>query len=174
MCIRDRGLRKPRQPGRDTGPWYRLRSGGQNCTGSADLRPGSCSSVELTMVELTVVGLTGFEPATSSSQTKRATKLRHSPPLPVSSPIDPLLVGRISKHRTMGIRLTPRSTGSYTTGVARGRSSMVEPQFSKLTTRVRFSSPAPATVSYTHLRAHETVLDLVCRLLLEKKKTKNH
>eukprot|EP00656_Telonema_subtile_P025569 TRINITY_DN27615_c0_g1_i1.p1 TRINITY_DN27615_c0_g1~~TRINITY_DN27615_c0_g1_i1.p1 ORF type:complete len:314 (+),score=7.89 TRINITY_DN27615_c0_g1_i1:99-1040(+) len=30
--------------------------------------------------------------------------------------------------------------------------------------------PAPTPVSYTHLRAHETVLDLVCRLLLEKKK----
>ena len=34
--------------------------------------------------------------------------------------------------------------------------------------------PPPAlchgAVSYTHLRAHETVLDLVCRLLLEKKK----
>ena len=29
-------------------------------------------------------------------------------------------------------------------------------------------------VSYTHLRAHETVLDLVCRLLLEKKKDKTH
>ena len=28
-------------------------------------------------------------------------------------------------------------------------------------------------VSYTHLRAHETVLDLVCRLLLEKKKNKD-
>src|SRR5665811_25136 len=27
----------------------------------------------------------------------------------------------------------------------------------------------PTAVSYTHLRAHETVLDLVCRLLLEKK-----
>ena len=27
-------------------------------------------------------------------------------------------------------------------------------------------------VSYTHLRAHETVLDLVCRLLLEKKQDK--
>ena len=27
-------------------------------------------------------------------------------------------------------------------------------------------------VSYTHLRAHETVLDLVCRLLLEKKNNK--
>ena len=30
---------------------------------------------------------------------------------------------------------------------------------------------AKTPVSYTHLRAHETVLDLVCRLLLEKKKT---
>src|SRR5665811_428823 len=29
---------------------------------------------------------------------------------------------------------------------------------------------ATDAVSYTHLRAHETVLDLVCRLLLEKKK----
>ena len=29
----------------------------------------------------------------------------------------------------------------------------------------------PHPVSYTHLRAHETVLDLVCRLLLEKKKS---
>ena len=28
---------------------------------------------------------------------------------------------------------------------------------------------AENAVSYTHLRAHETVLDLVCRLLLEKK-----
>ena len=27
-----------------------------------------------------------------------------------------------------------------------------------------------SAVSYTHLRAHETVLDLVCRLLLEKTK----
>ena len=34
-------------------------------------------------------------------------------------------------------------------------------------------SRALAAVSYTHLRAHETVLDLVCRLLLEKKTTKN-
>ena len=29
-----------------------------------------------------------------------------------------------------------------------------------------------ASVSYTHLRAHETGRNLVCRLLLEKKKTK--
>ena len=31
----------------------------------------------------------------------------------------------------------------------------------------------PVPVSYTHLRAHETVLDLVCRLLLEKTKLYN-
>eukprot|EP00657_Telonema_sp_P-1_P011308 TRINITY_DN6316_c0_g1_i1.p1 TRINITY_DN6316_c0_g1~~TRINITY_DN6316_c0_g1_i1.p1 ORF type:complete len:129 (+),score=56.51 TRINITY_DN6316_c0_g1_i1:55-441(+) len=36
----------------------------------------------------------------------------------------------------------------------------------------KFGGPLPplTPVSYTHLRAHETVLDLVCRLLLEKKK----
>ena len=32
------------------------------------------------------------------------------------------------------------------------------------------NSNSTGPVSYTHLRAHETVLDLVCRLLLEKKK----
>ena len=30
------------------------------------------------------------------------------------------------------------------------------------------------TVSYTHLRAHETLMNLVCRLLLEKKKKNTH
>ena len=33
---------------------------------------------------------------------------------------------------------------------------------------------AIAAVSYTHLRAHETGRNLVCRLLLEKKKKKKH
>src|SRR5660397_280897 len=32
----------------------------------------------------------------------------------------------------------------------------------------------PAPVSYTHLRAHETKANLVCRLLLEKKKKKTY
>ena len=32
--------------------------------------------------------------------------------------------------------------------------------------------PGTRAVSYTHLRAHETVTELVCRLLLEKKKNK--
>src|SRR5664280_1798889 len=37
-------------------------------------------------------------------------------------------------------------------------------------TRGPVSANRKMAVSYTHLRAHETVLDLVCRLLLEKKK----
>ena len=36
----------------------------------------------------------------------------------------------------------------------------------------RMSDKPIIAVSYTHLRAHETVLDLVCRLLLEKTKKK--
>ena len=41
---------------------------------------------------------------------------------------------------------------------------------SNLTLKLAFKSGKTLEpVSYTHLRAHETVLDLVCRLLLEKK-----
>ena len=39
-----------------------------------------------------------------------------------------------------------------------------------LQTTVLVTIDSNTPVSYTHLRAHETVLDLVCRLLLEKKK----
>ena len=38
----------------------------------------------------------------------------------------------------------------------------------------RLGDGVAGAVSYTHLRAHETVLDLVCRLLLEKKKTQRY
>mgnify|MGYP003376648690 CR=1 FL=1 len=43
-------------------------------------------------------------------------------------------------------------------------------QWSPLLPALRRRLPLLTPVSYTHLRAHETVLDLVCRLLLEKKK----
>ena len=36
---------------------------------------------------------------------------------------------------------------------------------------IRGSLQLPEPVSYTHLRAHETVLDIVCRLPLEKNNT---
>ena len=42
-----------------------------------------------------------------------------------------------------------------------------------LSDNVKYATVTPRAVSYTHLRAHETVLDLVCRLLLEKKNTNN-
>src|SRR5664280_2301917 len=48
----------------------------------------------------------------------------------------------------------------------------IEQDIDVLTCRCIFDiicSTEYAAVSYTHLRAHETVLDLVCRLLLEKK-----
>ena len=41
---------------------------------------------------------------------------------------------------------------------------LIETRVEKLPT-----SKVHIAVSYTHLRAHETVLDLVCRLLLDKK-----
>ena len=44
----------------------------------------------------------------------------------------------------------------------------------KVGTAVIAAHVATGTVSYTHLRAHETVLDLVCRLLLEKKKKRQN
>src|SRR5665648_419373 len=40
------------------------------------------------------------------------------------------------------------------------------------TARLMFAGVTVMAVSYTHLRAHETRHDLVCRLLLEKKKPK--
>ena len=38
--------------------------------------------------------------------------------------------------------------------------------------KVQAATTISEAVSYTHLRAHETRHDLVCRLLLEKKKKK--
>ncbi|VTU51222.1 putative PTS system galactitol-specific IIC component [Lactobacillus rhamnosus GG] [Lacticaseibacillus rhamnosus] len=43
---------------------------------------------------------------------------------------------------------------------------------SGLTLGIGFAGIKLISVSYTHLRAHETEADLVCRLLLEKKKKK--
>ena len=55
--------------------------------------------------------------------------------------------------------------------------SVSEAQFEEVVRRlldiIEKTEDSLRAVSYTHLRAHETVLDLVCRLLLEKKKTYN-
>ena len=69
----------------------------------------------------------------------------------------------------MCIRDSPdSSSASSVASVMSGRVRMTPPR------GARVYVPEPTPVSYTHLRAHETVLDLVCRLLLEKKNnTKN-
>eukprot|EP00658_Telonema_sp_P-2_P000840 TRINITY_DN10304_c0_g2_i1.p1 TRINITY_DN10304_c0_g2~~TRINITY_DN10304_c0_g2_i1.p1 ORF type:complete len:132 (+),score=4.58 TRINITY_DN10304_c0_g2_i1:438-833(+) len=45
------------------------------------------------------------------------------------------------------------------------------PRYVKYETEEEEVPEGPSAVSYTHLRAHETPEHLVCRLLLEKKKT---
>ena len=47
---------------------------------------------------------------------------------------------------------------------------MPNPKLGTVTPDVKTAVEAAKAVSYTHLRAHETEADLVCRLLLEKKK----
>src|SRR5428012_2939 len=71
-------------------------------------------------------------------------------------------------------RRPPRSTQSRSSAAADvykrqgiGSSSNPATERGRRTGRTRRTSTAP--VSYTHLRAHETRHDLVCRLLLEKK-----
>ena len=48
----------------------------------------------------------------------------------------------------------------------------VRVSFDKEAKTITIADNGIGPVSYTHLRAHETVLDIVCRLLLEKKQQK--
>ena len=54
-------------------------------------------------------------------------------------------------------------------GLDRVRRAQVDPVLGRVVVEREEHVEVVAAVSYTHLRAHETVLDLVCRLLLEKK-----
>ena len=54
---------------------------------------------------------------------------------------------------------------------AEGETTVNDPTDPKLTaSTIDKTQVGSITVSYTHLRAHETKANLVCRLLLEKKK----
>ena len=81
------------------------------------------------------------------------------------------------------IRRPPRSTQSRSSAASdvykRQVNSWGCPRAAHIAIQIKMSTAfldqpwkdgAQEPVSYTHLRAHETVLDLVCRLLLEKKK----
>src|SRR5665811_2344803 len=68
-----------------------------------------------------------------------------------------------SRYRPPVVTGRRSSSSSYSSGMPVG---MFSPAMSASEMPSRCFTRA---VSYTHLRAHETVLDLVCRLLLEKK-----
>src|SRR5674536_385424 len=79
------------------------------------------------------------------------------------------------------IRRPPRSTlssSSAASDVYKRQAGRRPTRRSRRAGRARCSATGRAsargTVSYTHLRAHETPEHLVCRLLLEKKKKKTH
>ena len=80
------------------------------------------------------------------------------------------------------IRRPPRSTQSRSSAASdvykrqgQGGAADFDTALSPCSCGAPFAAPAfrsahlASAVSYTHLRAHETVLDLVCRLLLDKK-----
>ena len=58
---------------------------------------------------------------------------------------------------------------AYTGGVVSAPDDADEESEEVVETETISGAITAMAVSYTHLRAHETVLDLVCRLLLEKK-----
>src|SRR5450756_3213939 len=82
-----------------------------------------------------------------------------------------------SPSRTAVVRVPPASEPA--SGSVRPKAASLRPEANS-GIHVRFCSSVPKSqigvvpraVSYTHLRAHETRHDLVCRLLLEKKKKK--
>src|SRR5450759_4438745 len=65
--------------------------------------------------------------------------------------------------------ITTSGTTSKTTLNARSIVLLSTTDECAILVRAASRAQAPVSVSYTHLRAHETRHDLVCRLLLEKK-----
>src|SRR5690606_17839891 len=95
----------------------------------AETETSSFAIAGITAGQRPTVGVTGFEPATRRSHSECATKLRYTP---------------FATRGRCATTLAGTATLSMQPGdpAARGRSSMVEPQSSKLVTRVRFPSPA--------------------------------
>ncbi len=91
-----------------------------------------------------LVGVAGFEPTAPRSQSECATKLRHTP-VHHWCPAQPTRRqgSRVSHRSRPTTKRMPVRLGRRRFGGACGRSSMVEPQPSKLAMRVRFPSPAP-------------------------------
>ena len=74
------------------------------------------------------------------------------------------------KHTTIAVEEVRRGLISFT---QLALSQTHESTTAKDGEPIRITAPGRDAVSYTHLRAHETLSDLVCRLLLEKNKQTN-
>src|SRR5665811_2418102 len=81
-------------------------------------------------------------------------------------PLPPSPQPRYPDDQSLTTSLPPPCSGSFCLPV------LPNTQLLHLRIQSRRGKRTQVPVSYTHLRAHETVLDLVCRLLLEKKKNK--
>src|SRR5450756_2957946 len=82
----------------------------------------------------------------------------------------------VSKTKSPALQNSPQKRGVcvrvYTTTPKKPNSALRKVARVRLTNGIEVTAYIP--VSYTHLRAHETRHDLLCRLLLEKKKNTYH
>src|SRR5450756_2748696 len=98
--------------------------------------------------------------------------------MPLPMPRDPPVTRAVFPSSVIAISRPPRP-GRFLQEPPSDQAPSAHPSARPPGTRsLPFSGVSPsyaptAPVSYTHLRAHETRHDLVCRLLLEKKKQKN-
>ena len=78
---------------------------------------------------------------------------------------------RLNLEYSVSYESAPRRTIATTATVtAKATATSTATATATATTTAKMPKQQQEPVSYTHLRAHETRHDLVCRLLLEKKK----
>eukprot|EP00657_Telonema_sp_P-1_P008270 TRINITY_DN2911_c0_g1_i1.p1 TRINITY_DN2911_c0_g1~~TRINITY_DN2911_c0_g1_i1.p1 ORF type:complete len:239 (+),score=33.22 TRINITY_DN2911_c0_g1_i1:211-927(+) len=139
-----------------------------------DVRPDQVSLVPEKREELTTEG--GLDVIANAKRVSQCVHRLQQAGIEVSLFIDPD-PAQIAASRKVGVHAVELHTGRYADASSAGEQ---EQELNILKKASAFTIEqglklhmGHGPVSYTHLRAHETVLDLVCRLLLEKKKKLN-
>src|SRR6478735_10151563 len=100
----------PRAPGRGAAHEGVVRPTRRHCCGRSHMTKGLVGGDVLALHQaLRMVGVTGFEPATSSSRTKRATKLRHTPVLHLPWSVDRRQQAEMLAQPPVHLRIGSRS-----------------------------------------------------------------